>query len=57
MKNLGHLFAWKLFRDEFRNMYGAVSVVELCSNQELVRRVQDVENALKEVLQHGQFGK
>ena len=47
------LFAWKLFRDEFRAMYGAISVMEICSNPAIAKNIENIEYVLRKVFEHG----
>ncbi len=48
-----HWFVWRLFRDEFREWYGMVSVLELASNRAIITRIQKIEKLLAEALRHG----
>ena len=48
-----HWFVWRLFRDEFREWYGMVSVLELASNRQIITRIQNIESLLTEVLRNG----
>ncbi len=48
-----HWFVWRMFRDEFREWYGMVSVLELTSNRQIISRIQKIESLLTEVLRHG----
>ena len=48
-----HWFVWRLFRDEFREWYGMVSVLELASNRAIITRIQKIEKLLTEALHHG----
>lgn len=53
MNEKRHWFAWKLFRDEFRDWYGSISVLELSSNREIISGIQTIEKTLTEILSHG----
>lgn len=50
MKTETNWFVWKFFREEFRQMYGSVSVAELATNRVLSNHIQKIETALREVM-------
>ncbi len=42
-------FELQNFRRQFRYWYGCLSLLELSANSKLIKKIQDIENLMKEI--------